>query len=248
MSNAAAPGWYHAEGDPPNTERYWDGFAWTEGPRPVAAATDAPTDVSAADIPSTGAPATGMPVMGEPSDAVPPSSDLPSIDSPAASAGPSNMPVMGSTTGGLDSGFPSLDDPPLSEPAVGGASSLPGDVPGGLGAPPVTGTPGLPPADFGSSPTPGGFPSAPPPAFGAAYAEKSQATSALVASVVGLLCCGPAAVGGAYLGYKEKVGIDEGRRDPSSRGVAIAALVIGAVGAGLWLLGLLFFFGGLALL
>lgn len=31
----AAPGWYHADGDPPNTERYWDGSSWTDGPRPT---------------------------------------------------------------------------------------------------------------------------------------------------------------------------------------------------------------------
>jgi hypothetical protein len=42
MSDSATPGWYHAEGDPPNTERYWDGSAWTEGPRPVGGFPAAP--------------------------------------------------------------------------------------------------------------------------------------------------------------------------------------------------------------
>ncbi len=28
-------GWYYAEGDPPGTHRYWDGFQWTGGPQPV---------------------------------------------------------------------------------------------------------------------------------------------------------------------------------------------------------------------
>ena len=42
MSDSATPGWYHAEGDPPNTERYWDGTAWTEGPRPVGGFPAAP--------------------------------------------------------------------------------------------------------------------------------------------------------------------------------------------------------------
>ena len=28
------PGWRHAEGDPPGTERYWDGHAWQGEPRP----------------------------------------------------------------------------------------------------------------------------------------------------------------------------------------------------------------------
>ena len=42
MSDSATPGWYHAEGDPPNTERYWDGSTWTDGPRPVGGFPAAP--------------------------------------------------------------------------------------------------------------------------------------------------------------------------------------------------------------
>lgn len=30
-------GWYYAEGDPPGTHRYWDGFQWTGGPQPIHA-------------------------------------------------------------------------------------------------------------------------------------------------------------------------------------------------------------------
>lgn len=30
------PGWYPAEGDPPGTQRYWDGTQWIGGPQPVA--------------------------------------------------------------------------------------------------------------------------------------------------------------------------------------------------------------------
>ncbi|HEX7096580.1 MAG TPA: RDD family protein [Acidimicrobiales bacterium] len=29
------PGWYHAEGDPPGTQRFWDGRQWVGGPVPV---------------------------------------------------------------------------------------------------------------------------------------------------------------------------------------------------------------------
>jgi hypothetical protein len=36
------PGWYHAEGDPPGTQRYWDGAAWQGEPQPVPAPTPAP--------------------------------------------------------------------------------------------------------------------------------------------------------------------------------------------------------------
>ncbi len=45
------PGWYHAEGDPPGTQRYWDGMQWQGGPQPVAtaaaAATRPPADLGA---------------------------------------------------------------------------------------------------------------------------------------------------------------------------------------------------------
>lgn len=30
-------GWYYAQGDPPGTQRYWDGSSWVGGPQPVAA-------------------------------------------------------------------------------------------------------------------------------------------------------------------------------------------------------------------
>ncbi len=32
------PGWYHAQGDPVGTQRYWDGTQWQGGPQPVAGA------------------------------------------------------------------------------------------------------------------------------------------------------------------------------------------------------------------
>ncbi|MGF1598527.1 MAG: RDD family protein [Acidimicrobiales bacterium] len=36
------PGWYYAQGDPPGTQRYWDGQKWEGGPQPVPGA---PQDV-----------------------------------------------------------------------------------------------------------------------------------------------------------------------------------------------------------
>ena len=30
------PGWYYAQGDPPGTQRYWDGAQWQGGPQAVA--------------------------------------------------------------------------------------------------------------------------------------------------------------------------------------------------------------------
>lgn len=40
ISSSRAAGWYQAEGDPPGTQRYWDGAAWQGGPQvaPDAAA------------------------------------------------------------------------------------------------------------------------------------------------------------------------------------------------------------------
>lgn len=32
------PGWYPADGDPPGTQRYWDGETWQGGPQPITAA------------------------------------------------------------------------------------------------------------------------------------------------------------------------------------------------------------------
>lgn len=35
------PGWYYAQGDPPGTQRYWDGSVWQGGPQPVPGASPA---------------------------------------------------------------------------------------------------------------------------------------------------------------------------------------------------------------
>lgn len=32
------PGWYYAQGDPPGTQRYWDGNGWQGGPQPAGGA------------------------------------------------------------------------------------------------------------------------------------------------------------------------------------------------------------------
>lgn len=48
MTDQGQPaGWYHAEGDPPGTTRYWDGTAWQGGPQaaPIAPAGGAPQSI-----------------------------------------------------------------------------------------------------------------------------------------------------------------------------------------------------------
>jgi serine/threonine protein kinase/uncharacterized RDD family membrane protein YckC len=37
-ATGAPPGWYQAEGDEPNTQRYWDGTQWLGDPQPIAVA------------------------------------------------------------------------------------------------------------------------------------------------------------------------------------------------------------------
>ena len=40
MTDSTPPGWYYAEGDPPGTQRYWDGLTWQGDPQPVPATQD----------------------------------------------------------------------------------------------------------------------------------------------------------------------------------------------------------------
>jgi uncharacterized RDD family membrane protein YckC len=56
------PGWYHAEGDPPGTQRYWDGAQWQGGPQPVPSA---PLD-SGGGTWGVAAPGAGAAVIGPP--------------------------------------------------------------------------------------------------------------------------------------------------------------------------------------
>lgn len=47
------PGWYYAQGDPPGTQRYWDGATWQGGPQAVPGAEGAGTGAhSKASLPS----------------------------------------------------------------------------------------------------------------------------------------------------------------------------------------------------
>ena len=134
---SAPPGWYHAEGDPPNTERYWDGSEWSEEPRPI-----------------------------------------------------------------------------------------------GSGMPEVSSTP---------TASPGGFPTPPVGASAAMFTEPSKATTALVLSIGGLVCCGPAAAIGIWMGRDEQNAIAAGRRDPANGDKAKAAFIIGIIAVGIWVVGIIFY-------
>ncbi|MFP3914551.1 MAG: hypothetical protein ACLFWM_06725 [Actinomycetota bacterium] len=76
-----------------------------------------------------------------------------------------------------------------------------------------------------------------------AYPEASQATSALIWSIVGLVCCQPAAIVGYIQARNELDAIEAGRRDPANQGTAQAARVIAIVVGVLVLLGIIAFFG-----
>lgn len=71
------------------------------------------------------------------------------------------------------------------------------------------------------------------------YPEASQATSALVWSIVSLVCCQPAGIVGYIQARNELEAIGGGRRDPANEGTARAARIISMIALGLAILGIL---------
>jgi|SRR3990170_4708554 hypothetical protein len=84
-----------------------------------------------------------------------------------------------------------------------------------------------------------------PGAYPGAYPEASQATSALIWSIVGLVCCGPAAIVGYVQSKSELSAIAAGQRDPMNQGTANAARIIAIIVGVLWILSIL---AGIALI
>jgi TRAP-type C4-dicarboxylate transport system permease small subunit len=79
---------------------------------------------------------------------------------------------------------------------------------------------------------------------GAAYPERSQATTALVLGILGLVCCGILAPVAWYLGHQELEKIAAGRVSPENQGMAKAGQILGIIGTvilGLAVLGFLLF-------
>ena len=184
------------------------------------------------------------PSFGEPAGSDAPVAGMPTADAPtfgAPTSGATPPTAETPTFGALSGDAPTADIPTADAPTFGGPAS------GGLAPSDNIASPGSPP------PQAPGFPGAPPTGAayagipGAVFAEESKATLALVLSILGFFCFITAPVG-AFLGYREKVAIDEGRRDPANRGKAVAAIVIGllfAVG-GLFFIGLVAAFGAVA--
>jgi hypothetical protein len=68
-----------------------------------------------------------------------------------------------------------------------------------------------------------------PPESSAAYPEASQASTALVLSIIGLVCCQVLGIVAWVMANNELEGIKSGRRNPTNEGTANAARIIGIV-------------------
>jgi hypothetical protein len=76
----------------------------------------------------------------------------------------------------------------------------------------------------------------------AAYPEPSQATTALVLGIVGIVCCGPVGIAAWVMANNELQAISSGRRDPVNEGTAKAAKVVGIVATAFIVLPLILLF------
>ncbi|MEP7009868.1 MAG: hypothetical protein ABJC13_06060 [Acidobacteriota bacterium] len=90
------------------------------------------------------------------------------------------------------------------------------------------------------------IPIAPPPMQAKA---SSQATTAMIVGIVGVICCGLAAPFAWYLGNKELQLIAAGQSSPAGEGAAKTGKILGMVGSALLVLGLAWVFigGGMAI-
>jgi TRAP-type C4-dicarboxylate transport system permease small subunit len=65
------------------------------------------------------------------------------------------------------------------------------------------------------------------------YPEQSQATTALVLGILGIVCCGFLGIAAWVIAKNELEAIASGRRDPINEGTAKAARVVGIVATAL---------------
>jgi ABC-type Fe3+ transport system permease subunit len=61
------------------------------------------------------------------------------------------------------------------------------------------------------------------------YPEQSQATTALVLGILGIVCCGLLGIAAWVMDNNELQAIASGRRDPANEGTVKAARVVGIV-------------------
>ena len=80
------------------------------------------------------------------------------------------------------------------------------------------------------------------------YPEASQATTALVLGILGIVVCGILAPFAWSMGNTELAAIDAGRRDPTNRSTANAGKILGIIGTVLLILGVVAVIGLLLIL
>ncbi|WP_420452587.1 DUF2510 domain-containing protein [Ilumatobacter sp.] len=79
------------------------------------------------------------------------------------------------------------------------------------------------------------------------YPKTANTGIALALSIVGLVCCQLIAIPGMLMGRSTMNDVDAGLVDPSRRGMAQAAFVIGAIAIGVLLVGVILIAGALVL-
>jgi hypothetical protein len=80
------------------------------------------------------------------------------------------------------------------------------------------------------------------------YPESSQATTALVLGILGIVICGVLGPFAWVMGKREIEAIDAGRRPPENRGTANAGKILGIIGTvllGIGIIAIILFVGGL---
>lgn len=86
---------------------------------------------------------------------------------------------------------------------------------------------------------------------GQPQSASNQAITALVLSILGLVCsCGPLSVVAWYLGSQELKAVREGRSPVAGEGIAKVGMILGILGS-IWMILIIlwiFFAGGLAIL
>lgn len=145
---------------------------------------------------------------------------------PPSDASDPNHPEHDPSTPGWAPEPSTWGDSPPTDPSQQGYPNQPdqqGHPPDQRGYP---NQPGYPPAQQG-------YPGYQYPSYdysaGPNYPRQSQAVAALVLSILGFFCCGVPSVIGMVLGRQDVKAIDEGLTDPSNRGTAQAAFVVGMV-------------------